>query len=230
MTIQSAMALAVLASGEGTTLQSILDHIERGQLTACVRLVVSDRPDAIALERARRAGVPVRVVSPLAYGNREAWTAALTLVLQQAQVELIVLAGFMRIVGTGLTAAFPGRILNIHPSLLPKYRGLNTYQRALASGEPEHGSSVHFVTPELDGGPVIAQVALDISRNDNEDSLRRRVQAQERWLYPEVIGWFADGRLAMRNDSVILDGVPLRAPVRLLPREAGQSNPALVGA
>ncbi len=205
--------IAVLASGNGSNLQAILDRVAAGQLEVRVAVLISDVESAPALQRAVAAGVPTHVVAPCEYPDRSTWNLALARALQGAEVELVVLAGFMRIVGHEVLEAFPGRILNIHPSLLPRYRGLNTYQRVLEAGERTHGTSVHFVTAELDGGPIIAQARIDISSDDDEDSLRRRVQSAEHWLYPEVIGWHAAGRLEMRDEAVFLDGRLLEKPV-----------------
>lgn len=210
-----AMPIAVLASGRGSNLQAILEHVEAGRLAARVAIVVSDLHDAPALRRARDAAIPAQVVSPADFPDRDAWTEGLAQVLQRSGVQLVVLAGFMRVIGPRLLDRFPGRALNIHPSLLPRYPGLDTYRRVLAAGDTEHGTSVHFVTPELDGGPVIAQVRLAISDTDDETTLLRKVQRQEHWLYPKVIGWFVNGRLEMRENSAWLDGKKLEQPVRL---------------
>lgn len=207
------MKVAILASGSGSNLQSILEQVAKGALNIRPALVVSDVAGARALQRARDAGITTRLIAPGDYADRSAWTCALSAALSDAQVELVVLAGFMRIVDRQLLQDFPGKVLNIHPSLLPRYRGLHTYRRVLAAGDSEHGSSVHFVTEELDGGPVIAQVRLAVRDGDSEQSLRARVQTAEHWLYPLVIGWFAAGRLRMRDEQAWLDGEPLTEPV-----------------
>lgn len=205
--------LAILASGTGSNLQAILDAVRDGSLPAQPALVLSDVANARALERAREAGVRTAVVAPRDYADRAAWNEALSAVLQAAGIDLVVLAGFMRIVGPRLIGDFPGRMLNIHPSLLPAYRGLDTYQRVLASGDAWHGTSVHFVTEELDAGPVIAQARIAIRDGEDESALCQRVQAAEHWLYPLVIGWYAAGRLEMREAAAWLDGKRLDEPL-----------------
>ncbi len=209
----SATRIAVLASGTGSNLQAILDAVRNGSLKAIPALVLSDVSNAKALDRARAAGVRTAVVAPRDYEGRAAWTEALSCVLQEAGIDLVVLAGFMRIVGARLIEDFCGRMLNIHPSLLPAYRGLDTYRKVLAAGDAWHGTSVHFVTEELDAGPVIAQARIAIRDREDECALRQRVQAAEHWLYPLVIGWYAAGRLDMREAAVWLDGKRLDQPL-----------------
>lgn len=218
------MKIAVLASGSGSNLQAILDQQQAGNLRINIALVVSDVPGAHALTRAERAGIDRKVIDPHEFENRQQWTAALVAALREAGIQLVVLAGFMRIVDSALLEAFPGRVLNIHPSLLPRYRGLDTYRRALEAGDSHHGTSVHFVTEELDGGPVIAQARLPIGDDRDPKRLKVRVQAAEHWLYPRVIAWFAADRLAMRAGAAWLDGTRLSAP-RVF-SEAGQELPA----
>lgn len=208
------MRVAVLASGEGGNLQAILDASAAGRLRVNPVLVLSDVPAAPALGRAENAGVATSVIQPRQFSTKIQWNRAIADALEEARVELVVLAGFMRIIGDAVLEQFKGRIINVHPSLLPRYTGLDTYARVLAAGDGEHGASVHFVTRELDGGPVIAQAVIPITQHDDESSLRRRVQAAEHWLYPLVIAWFAAGRIAMRANAVTLDGRQLAAPVR----------------
>jgi phosphoribosylglycinamide formyltransferase-1 len=204
------LPVVVLVSGHGSNLQAILD--EAPGLGIDLRAVVSDRPEAQALERARRAGVPTEVISPKAYPDRQAYDAALTAAVEAHAPGLVVLAGFMRILGPGFVQHYAGRLLNIHPSLLPKYRGLHTHRAALAAGDTRHGCSVHFVTDELDAGAVIAQATVPVLKDDDEATLRVRVQGAEHVIYPEVIGWFAAGRLGLHGGRVILDGAPLDTP------------------
>ncbi|HSN17587.1 MAG TPA: phosphoribosylglycinamide formyltransferase [Gammaproteobacteria bacterium] len=206
----SRLPIVVLVSGHGSNLQAILD--KAADLAVQVRAVVSDRPEAQALERARQAGVPVEVVAPKAYPDRAAYDAALTAAVDAYQPGLVVLAGFMRILGPGFVRRFAGRLVNIHPSLLPKYRGLETHRKVLEAGDTQHGCSVHFVTDELDAGAVIAQAEVPVLPGDDEFSLRVRVQGVEHVIYPEVIGWFAAGRLGLKGGQVILDGTPLPGP------------------
>jgi phosphoribosylglycinamide formyltransferase-1 len=204
----------VLISGSGSNLQAIADAAGAGRIPARVAAVISDQPAAYGLERAARAGIHAECLPGADYASRESYDAALGERLAALAPELIVLAGFMRILTGPLVAAWHGRMLNIHPSLLPAYRGLHTHRRVLAAGDAEHGTSVHFVTEELDGGPVVAQASLEIHPEDDEASLQRRIQALEHRLYPEVIGWFAEGRLRMDGERVLLDGDPLAAPVQ----------------
>ena len=206
------LPIVVLISGQGSNLQAILDRAAAGTLPVDLRAVISDRADAAGLERARRAGVKTEVVLPDAQAGRELYDAALTGVVERHAPGLVVLAGFMRILGHGFVSRHAGRLINIHPSLLPKYRGLHTHRRALEAGERLHGCSVHFVTEELDGGAVIAQAEVPVKPDDTEMTLRARVQRQEHRLYPEVIGWFAAGRVDLKGKQVWFDGAPLRMP------------------
>ena len=209
-TAANRLPIVVLVSGRGSNLQAILDKAPG--LNVEVRAVVSDRPTAPALERARGAGVPAEVVSPKAYPDGTTYDAALTAAVDAHRPGLVVLAGFMRILGAGFVRRFAGRLVNIHPSLLPKYRGLQTHRRALEAGDTRHGCSVHFVTDELDAGAVIAQAEVPVLPGDDESALHVRVQGVEHVIYPEVIGWFAAGRLGLRDGQVILDGTPLATP------------------
>ena len=204
------LPVVVLVSGHGSNLQAILDKAPA--LGIEVRAVVSDRPEAHALERARRAGVPAVVVPPREHPDREAYDQALTSAVETHAPGLVVLAGFMRILGPGFVQRFEGRLLNVHPSLLPKYRGLHTHRAALRAGDTRHGCSVHFVTHELDAGAVIAQAVVPVLPGDDEAALRVRVQGAEHVIYPEVIGWFAAGRLGLREGQAVLDGALLEIP------------------
>jgi len=208
--MSSALPIVVLVSGHGSNLQAILDRAPG--LGIVVRAVVSDRPEAPALGRARRAGIPVGVVSPQDHPGREGYDAALTAAVEAHAPGLVVLAGFMRILGPGFVKHFAGRLVNIHPSLLPKYRGLHTHRKALEAGDTRHGCSVHFVTDELDAGAVIARAEVPVLKDDDETALRVRVQRAEHVVYPEVIGWFAAGRLGLQGGRVVLDGAPLDEP------------------
>jgi phosphoribosylglycinamide formyltransferase-1 len=207
------LQLAVLVSGNGSNLQAIIDAIAAGRLNARIGLVASDRGDAYGLERARAAGIPTAVVSPRDYPDRAGWNDALGRLLDRSDAQLVVMAGFMKILDAGLVRRWPGRMLNIHPSLLPRYRGLHTHRRALEAGDAFHGTSIHFVTEELDGGPLVLQARIPVLPEDDEESLNARIQAREHQIYPEVVGWFADGRLALGEDGVLLDGRPLDGPV-----------------
>ncbi len=207
------MPVVVMISGSGTNLQAILDAAADGAIPVRVQAVLSDVPGAFGLERARRSGVPAECLPAADFDDRESFDRALGRRLEQLSPGLVVLAGFMRILSAPLVRQWAGRMLNIHPSLLPAYRGLHTHRRVLEAGERQHGTSVHFVTEELDGGPLIAQARIDIRAEDTEASLNRRIQALEHRLYPQVIGWFGAGRLRLGDSGVELDGAALTAPV-----------------
>jgi phosphoribosylglycinamide formyltransferase 1 len=207
------LPVAVLVSGFGSNLQALLDATGTGRVNAEIRLVASDRPDAQGLARARAAGVPATAIPPEDFPERAAWNRALHAALERSGAELVLLAGFMRVLGPEMVHAWQGRMLNVHPSLLPLYRGLHTHRRALEAGDAMHGASIHFVTEELDGGPVILQARVPVLPGDDEDSLARRVQAREHEVYPQVVEWIADGRLCWRDDGPWLDGGRMAAPV-----------------
>ena len=202
----------VLISGRGSTLQAILDQARSGALPARIAAVISNRPGAAGLERARRAGVATAALDHTRFAERAGFDRALLECLDRYRPDLIVLAGFMRILGPELVARYQGRMLNIHPSLLPKYPGLDTHRRALRAGEQVHGASVHFVTEALDGGPVAIQARVPVLAGDDEDRLAARVLAREHLIYPLAIRWFAEGRLRMEDGHAVLDGRPLNRP------------------
>ena len=197
--------LCVLISGNGSNLQAIIDDIEAGRLHATITAVISNRPNAYGLTRAENAGIKAITLDHHTFDDRDAYDKALRAQIEQLDVDCIVLAGFMRILTPEFVNSFSGKLLNIHPSLLPKYKGLNTHQRAIDSGDEEHGVSVHFVTPELDGGPVIIQSRVPVFEDDVPSDLAERVQEQERRIYPLVLRWFSEGRLKMQNNKAILD-------------------------
>ncbi|MES1256594.1 MAG: phosphoribosylglycinamide formyltransferase [Acidobacteriota bacterium] len=192
--------IAVLVSGRGSNLQSILDAVAEGRLDATIGLVLSNRADAFGLERARRAGVEAVHLSPRDYPDRDAYDGEVARVLGNSRVDLICLAGFMRLVGSPLLDAFPQRILNIHPSLLPAFPGLHAHRDALAHGVKVSGATVHFVTSELDGGPIVCQAAVPVLDDDTEETLAARVLVQEHRIYPQAIhtvlgaSWTVEGR------------------------------------
>ncbi|HET7587266.1 MAG TPA: phosphoribosylglycinamide formyltransferase [Gammaproteobacteria bacterium] len=206
------LRLVVMISGNGSNLQAIIDAIARGDVAAELVAVVSDKADAFGLERARKAGVPTRAVAPREYAGRSAWRADLLKTVDSFSPDLVVLAGFMRILDDAFVAHFSGRMINIHPSLLPALRGLHTHRRALAEQLAHHGTSVHFVTSELDGGPVILQARVPVNADDDETVLTARVQAAEHVIYPRVIQWFAAGRVKLYDNQVFMDGERLAAP------------------
>lgn len=207
------LRLAILISGRGSNMVAIAHACAAGRINARVALVLSERPGVAGLDAARALGIEARVVHWPSTTERPRFERDLDAVLPAAQPDLIVLAGFMRILSQEFVEARAGRILNIHPSLLPKYRGLHTHRRVLEAGDRVHGASVHFVTAELDGGPLVLQSRVAVRAGDTEDTLSARVQATEHIIYPRVIGWLADGRLAWRDDQPWLDGKPLATPV-----------------
>ena len=208
----SSLPIVVLISGNGSNLQAIIDAVQRGDLPAEVRAVISNRPQAFGLERARRAGIPAEAVDHTRYPDRDGFDAALQTAIDRHRPALVVLAGFMRILTPRFVRHYHGRMLNVHPSLLPAFRGLDTHRRALAAGVKEHGMSIHFVTDELDGGPVIIQQKVPVLPGDDAARLAARVQEQEHRLYPLVIRWFAQGRLKLHDNRIMLDGKPLTGP------------------
>lgn len=205
--------VVALISGRGSNLQSILDAAAKGNLAAAeIRAVISNCPHVHGLERARRAGVPAITLNHKDFTNRTDFETALTTCIDEFSPHLLVLAGFMRILQPAFVTHYQGKMLNIHPSLLPKYRGLHTHERVLAAGEPEHGASVHFVTPDLDAGPVIVQARVPVFPNDDPISLADRVLAQEHRIYPLAVRWFAEKRITLVGDRVVFDGQPLSNP------------------
>ncbi|WP_239954232.1 phosphoribosylglycinamide formyltransferase [Pantoea sp. Z09] len=201
--------LVVLISGNGSNLQSILDACASGRINGSVAAVFSNKATAFGLTRARDAGVPAHALAASDFPDREAFDRQLMAAIDACAPDLVVLAGYMRILSSAFVAHYQDRLLNIHPSLLPKYPGLHTHRQALANGDAEHGTSVHFVTDELDGGPVILQARVPIFPGDDEEAITARVQHQEHAIYPLVIGWFVEGRLAMREGKAWLDNQPL---------------------
>lgn len=208
------LRLVVLISGRGSNLQAILDQAVNGTLPVEVAAVISNRPDVYGLERARRAGIPALALDHKMFASRPDFEAALIELIDRYQPNLVILAGFMRVLTAGFTEHYRGRLLNIHPSLLPKFRGLHTHERAIAAGETEHGASIHFVTAELDGGPIIAQARVPILPDDSPDTLAARVLKQEHWLYPQVIHWVAEGRVKLVQERVYFDGEFLDQPLQ----------------
>jgi phosphoribosylglycinamide formyltransferase-1 len=205
------MRFAVLISGNGSNLQALIDACQAGRIQGELVGVVSNRADAFGLERAKAAGIATQVLSNQAFADRESYDAALIQALESWNPDLLVMAGFMRILTPGFVQHFAGRMLNIHPSLLPKYQGVKTHARAIAAGDTVHGASVHFVTEELDGGPVVLQARVPIFPDDDEVTLAERVLSQEHQIYPLVINWFCQGRLTMVGTQACLDGQPLPA-------------------
>jgi phosphoribosylglycinamide formyltransferase-1 len=206
------MPVVVLISGTGSNLQALLDAAAAGA-DYRISAVISNRPGAAGLDRAAAAGVPTRVLDHTGFAERSAFDAALAELIDGFAPRLVVLAGFMRILTAEFVEHFAGRMINIHPSLLPAFQGLHTHRRALAAGVVEHGASVHFVTGELDGGPVIAQTRLVVRADDDEHTLAARVLEREHRLLPQVVQWFAEGRIALRDGRVLFDRRPLEEPL-----------------
>lgn len=204
--------LVVLISGSGSNLQAVMDAIDAGALAAQIVAVISNRPDAYGLQRAFNAGIPAEILDHKHFDSREAFDQALQTCIDTFAPDLVILAGFMRILTPAFVRHYTGRMLNIHPSLLPLYKGIHTHQRVLEDGAKEHGVSVHFVTPELDGGPVIMQAKIPVLPSDTPDSLAKRIQVQEHIIYPRVVKWFIEGRVKLLDNRVELDGKPLNRP------------------
>lgn len=198
--------LAILASGNGSNTQAIVDACSSGIIPASIVVIGSNRPGAGVLNRAQRAGIPQLVVDHRNYPQREEFDRAMLAGLKPYSPDLVILAGFMRILTPTFIASFSGRLLNIHPSLLPKYPGLNTHARALAAGDREHGATVHFVTEELDGGPPALQATLPVMAGDSADTLAARVLDLEHCIYPLAVSWWVTGRLQLLAGEVTLDG------------------------
>ena len=208
-----ALKTAILISGSGTNLQAFIDRAKAGELDLELAVVLSNRPDAYGLTRAGNAGIDTICIEHGDFADREQFDRAMASALDAYAPELIILAGFMRILSPWFVDHYEGRVLNIHPALLPLYPGLDTHARVLAAGDAWHGSTVHFVTDELDGGPRILQGRLRVDPDETPESLMRRVQAIEHQIYPEAANWFADGRLGFRDGKAWLDGKALDEPV-----------------
>ena len=207
------LPIVVLVSGSGSNLQAIMDAIAAGEVPARIQAVISNRPGVRALERAQRAGIATEVVDHTAYDSREAYDQALMAAIDRHRPALVVLAGFMRILTPEFVRHYRGRLLNIHPALLPRHKGLDTHRRALEAGDTEHGATVHFVTEELDGGPPVVQARVPVRPDDTPETLAARVLEKEHRIYPLAIRWFAEGRLRQEGDRAVLDGRPLDEPV-----------------
>jgi len=211
MSLRAPLKLAILISGRGSNMTALLRAARAGEIAVQPAIVIADRADAAGLVSARELGVPTADWS----GQSPAgpFESMLVSTLEAVQPDVIALAGFMRILSPALVGRYLGRMLNIHPSLLPAYRGLHTHRRVLAAGDSEHGASVHFLTPELDAGPVVLQSKVAVLADDTEAALAARVLATEHVIYPRVLGWLADGRLSFRSGTPWLDGQRLDSPI-----------------
>ena len=207
--------IVILISGRGSNMRALIERSQSDQTAYAAAAVISDRPDAGGLEVARSLGVETRALSAPKGMDRAAYDALLAPVIEEYSPALIVLAGFMRILSAPFVQRFAGKILNIHPSLLPKYTGLHTHQRALDARETEHGVTVHFVSEQLDGGPRVLQARVAVLPGDTQAALSQRVLAQEHIIYPLAVNWFCQGRLRWAAGKAWLDGKPLEEPVQL---------------
>jgi phosphoribosylglycinamide formyltransferase-1 len=207
--------VAVLASGRGSNLAALIDARDAGTLPIKLTLVASDKADAPALRNAEAHGIPTFALDPKTFASRREFDEALFANVAASGAKLVVLAGYMRILDAAVTAQWEGRMINIHPSLLPKYRGLHTHRRVLKAGDLEHGASVHFVSAELDGGPVIAQARIDTHPGDTEDALAARLLSREHRLLTACVGAIARGEVRERDGKVLFHGHPIPAPLRL---------------
>lgn len=212
---QSRLNIVVVISGNGSNLQALIDYQQQPDCHYQIVKVVSNRPKAFGLQRAQQAGIATALVDHTQFDSRESFEQSLIQQIDQAQPGLVVLAGFMRILTPSFTQHYLGRMFNIHPSLLPKYPGLNTHQRALDAADKEHGLSIHFVTDQLDGGPVVMQAELTIAPNDDAQSLQARVHQLEHQAYPIAINLFAQGKLSYQNHQACWQAQPLASPLKL---------------
>lgn len=215
MTMKQPIKIAILISGNGSNLQAIINHQKQHTEKYQISLVISNRANAYGLTRASKECIPTVIIDHTLFECRESFDQALQKTIDNAQIDLIVLAGFMRILTPQFTQHFLGKMINIHPSLLPKYTGLNTHQRALDAGDTEHGLSIHFVTSELDSGPVILQAKVSISPEETEETLKEKVHQQEHLAYPLVIKWFAQGKLEFKNHHTWFEKTLLSKPQQL---------------
>ena len=208
------LALAILISGSGSNLQAIIDSIENGYLDAEIKSVVCNNPQAYGLQRAAKHNLPTQVLDHRDYPDREQYDARLRQYLQSLDLDYIVLAGYMRLLSPAFIDAFEHRILNIHPSLLPAYKGLDTHQRALANGETRHGVSIHVVTAELDDGPVLLQASYPVTAGDSVEDLQDRGHRLEHQMYPQLLRWISENKLSIdTNGRILYEQTPLEAPL-----------------
>lgn len=213
MSAPAPLRLAILISGRGSNMSAIARACATGDIAARVAIVIADRADAGGLASAAQLGIPTAVIQRSSARDAAAFEAALAATLEAQRPDAIALAGFMRILSAAFVTPFLGRMFNIHPSLLPAYRGLHTHRRVLAAGETQHGASVHFVTAELDGGPVVLQSRVAVAAADTETTLSARIQATEHIIYPQALAWFAQRRLTWRDGTAWLDGRQLTTPI-----------------
>jgi len=206
-------SLVVLISGSGSNLQAIIDAINNGQINAEIRAVISNRAGARGLDRAARENITTHVIEHGAYSSRESFDQAMMQIIDPLEPDLVVLAGFMRILSDEFIAHYPHRLINIHPSLLPKYKGLNTHQQAIVNKDKQHGASVHYVDRELDSGPVVIQAELPVLMTDTKETLAARVLTEEHKIYPLAIKLHVDGRIRFENRRLLFDNKALTKPL-----------------
>ncbi|MCK5917085.1 MAG: phosphoribosylglycinamide formyltransferase [Cocleimonas sp.] len=204
--------LIVLISGSGSNLQAIIDHIDAGEINANILSVISNKANAYGLERAKAAGIATAIVDHTQYDSRELFDQSLAEIIDQSSPDIIILAGFMRILTETFVMRYVGKLINIHPSLLPLYRGLHTHKRALQDKTTQHGASVHFVTPELDAGAVIVQGVVSIKNNDNEETLAARVHQIEHIIYPQAVKLLTENKVELKADHVYINNQLLQQP------------------
>jgi phosphoribosylglycinamide formyltransferase 1 len=207
--------IVILISGRGSNMRALIEDSRAPSAAYSVCEVLSDQPDAAGLESARSLGIPARAIAYVTGTDRSEYDTMLADVIDECSPSLLVLAGFMRILSAPFVERFAGRILNIHPSLLPKYPGLHTHRRAIEAHDGEHGATVHFVTEQLDGGPPVIQARVPVSPGDTESSLSKRVMVQEHRIYPLAVRWFCEGRLRCEAGRAWLDGRPLSEPIQI---------------
>jgi len=211
------LQLAILISGNGSNLQSIIDAIETGRLNAKIKVVVSNNPEAFGLVRATRHGLHTWVIDHQDYANRDQYDDVLQHYLESIDPDYIVLTGYMRILSPGFIETFEHRILNIHPSLLPAYKGLNTHQRALDNAETQHGVSIHLVNAELDAGPVILQASYPVEMGDRVEDMQTKGHRLEHQMYPQVLSWLSDNKLTIEGGQVFYEQALLEQPILFNP-------------
>jgi phosphoribosylglycinamide formyltransferase-1 len=211
------ISLVVFISGNGSNLQAIIDAIEANQLKARILAVISDQPDAYGLQRAQNHGIPGIVIDRTKYPGRDEFEQLLLQEVTRLKPDYIVLAGFMRILGSDFIQAFEHKILNIHPSILPDYKGLETHRRVLENGEKEHGVSIHLVTAELDDGPIILQGRYPVAASDKVEDLQRKGHELEHLMFPALLKWLSEGILRINGDNIVFQDKTIRQPVRFNP-------------
>ncbi len=215
-------SIVILISGSGSNMQAIIDAVDSGEIPGHISAVISNRPDAFGLERAQAAGILTEVVDHTEFKSREIFDLNLIRKIDEFEPDLVILAGFMRILTPDFVRRYSGKLINIHPSLLPKYQGLHTHRRAIEAGDSEHGASVHFVTEELDGGPAFIQASVPVKEGDTPELLAKRVLIQEHKIFPIAVKWFMEGRVQLENGIPHMDGVSLEGRIPRLQSEPSE--------